>query len=56
MMNMETYTAHHYLKSQFAHVGREDDYLRVQTISVLGMDKVDDESVTGLKADGLKLY
>lgn len=41
MMNMDTYTAHNYLQWQFQALDRPNDYLRLQTISNLGMDKVD---------------
>ena len=56
MMNMDTYTADWYLQNQFKLLGQEDDYLRMQTNSAIGMDKVDKENIDGLKADGLKLY
>mmetsp|Transcript_6791 Transcript_6791/g.10940 ORF Transcript_6791/g.10940 Transcript_6791/m.10940 type:complete len:86 (-) Transcript_6791:132-389(-) len=41
MMNMDVYTADFYLKNQFAFDHDAQDYLRLQTISNLGMDKVD---------------
>jgi len=41
MMNMDSYTAHNYLKWNFRDAGHSSDYLRLQTISNLGMDKVD---------------
>lgn len=56
MMNMDTYTAHWYLLNQFKAMGQSADYLRMQTNSDIGMDKVDTESIEGLKKDGLKLY
>lgn len=34
----------------------KDDYLRCQTTSAIGMDKVDKKSIEGLIADGKKLY
>jgi len=33
------------LKSYFKSAGREDDYVRMQTISTLSMDKVDPDSI-----------
>ncbi len=52
MMNMDTYTADNYLKWSMP----EDRYLRLQTTSNIGMDKIDKKSIDGLKADGNKLY
>ena len=57
MMNMDSYTAHWYLKNEYTHVEKEpEDYLRCQTSSNIGMDKVDKKSIEGLIADGTKLY
>jgi hypothetical protein len=34
----------------------ENTYIRIQTTSLLGMDKVDKASIDGLKADGARLW
>lgn len=52
MMNVDTYTAHHRLKNQMP----EDDYLRMQIVSNIGMDKIDPKSITGLKKNGMDLW
>mmetsp|Transcript_1320 Transcript_1320/g.1698 ORF Transcript_1320/g.1698 Transcript_1320/m.1698 type:complete len:135 (-) Transcript_1320:19-423(-) len=52
MMNMDTYSADNYLQWNMP----EGSYLRMQTTSDIGMDKIDPASIEGLKADGDKLY
>jgi len=52
MMNMDTYSAHYYLKWNMP----TDRYLRMQTTSNIGMDKVDQASIDGLIKDGHTLY
>ena len=54
MMNIDTYTAHNYLKTNLPEA--ESRYLRLQTTSNIGMDKIDKRSIEGLQADGQKLY
>lgn len=56
MMNMDSYTAHYYLKNEYFADNMSEDYLRLQTSSNIGMDKVDKKSIDGLIADGQKLY
>lgn len=52
LMNMDVYTAHHWMKN-FMWPGT---YLRLQTISKMGMDKIDPASIAGLKVDGVRMY
>jgi predicted acylesterase/phospholipase RssA len=54
MMNIETYTSDWGL--QMSMDNPEQDYLRMQTVSALKMDKVDKENIDGLVQDGEKLY
>ena len=35
---------------------KNKDYLRLQTVSTIGMDKIDAVSIAGLKVDGQTLY
>ena len=56
MMNMDVYTAHNLLLAMFKAMGNPEAYIRAQTISNIGMDKVDKESIDGLLADGEKMY
>ena len=52
MLNMEVYTAHHYLENTYAYPSDPDldaaDYLRVNTWTDLELDKYDTESTTTL--------
>ena len=52
MMNMDSYTAHYYLKYEFEADKKHDDYIRCQVSSNIGMDKVDKKSIDGLVANG----
>lgn len=52
MMNMDTYTADHWLNDYM----EPENYIRLQTSSGVGMDKIDDESINQLKLDGQKMY
>ena len=55
MMNMDTYTAHYWLRMHMPNY--KENYLRLQTNpSVNAMDKVDKASIDGLVGDGQKLY
>ena len=54
MMNMDAYTADHALK--LAINDAENNYLRLQTTSKIGMDNIKPEAIQGLKDDGLKLW
>ena len=59
MMNMDTYTADNWLKQYMNHdhsAVKNKDYLRLQTVSTIGMDKIDAVSIAGLKVDGQTLY
>jgi hypothetical protein len=47
MMNMETYTSDFGLRSSIEKP--EDNYLRMQTVSTLKMDRIDPENIEGLK-------
>mmetsp|Transcript_4126 Transcript_4126/g.6982 ORF Transcript_4126/g.6982 Transcript_4126/m.6982 type:complete len:291 (-) Transcript_4126:43-915(-) len=54
MMNIDTYTAHSFMANNIEDPANR--YLRLQTVSNIGMDKIDKKSIDGLKADGEKLY
>ena len=54
MMNIETYTADWYLK--YSVEDPENNYIRAQTISEVGMDKIDKKSIANLLTDGQKLW
>ena len=56
-MNMDVYTAHNYLLNLYNYVFKKpEDYIRLQKVTSIGMDKVDKESIDGLIKDGNDLY
>ena len=56
MMNIDTYTAEFVVKYEIMAQTGAQDYLRLQTESSLGMDKVSAKDVIALKQDGEKLW
>lgn len=56
MMNMDAYASDYYLLNEFAENGQEANYLRMQTTSNVGMDKIDKANIDQLKLDGARLY
>ena len=54
MMNMDSYAAHKQLEAYMPNA--DTNYIRMQTTSNIGMDKVDKASIEGLKSDGQKLW
>lgn len=54
MMNMETYTSDFGLMMTIKDPNK--NYLRMQTVSSLKMDKIDPININGLKQDGENLY
>lgn len=54
MMNMDSYAAHNYLKTFMPDA--KNTYVRLQTTSDIGMDKIDKASINGLQADGARLW
>ena len=54
MMNMDAYSADRALS--FAIEDAENNYVRLQTTSKIGMDNIKPEAIQGLKDDGLKLW
>ena len=54
MMNMDTYSADNYPQTFIP--DPKNNYLRMQTTTSLGMDKIDKKSIEGLIKDGNKLW
>ena len=45
MMNMDAYTSDFYLLNEFTENGKPQNYLRMQTTSNVGMDKIDQKNI-----------
>jgi len=45
MMNMDAYASDFYLLNEFTENGTPEKYLRMQTTSNVGMDKIDDANI-----------
>lgn len=56
MMNIDTYTAHYVTMYEISERTSPSDYLRLQMVSGLGMDKVSAKDVQNLKNDGETMW